>query len=107
MKDYMKLVFSKKNYIDDLCAFYGNPEDVRDHLLKMENKCGILKPLFSRILKKDIEKFNTVIEREQLMKYDEYNQKLAEDDSYNSDNACYDCPYSDGEGSCTIPSCIC
>lgn len=89
----VKLVFCKKKYISELCGYYGNPQEVRDHLQFMANNYQFL----SKFLKKDIEKFDSEVKEE--------HQNFLESQNYTHERqgGCYDCPYGNGEGGCTIP----
>jgi len=89
----LKLVFLKNKYISSLCKYYGSPQEVRDYLQDMADKYQIL----SKFLKNDIEKFDREVEEE----YQNYLENL----NYirEKENGCYDCPWGNGEGGCTIP----
>lgn len=89
----VKLVFGKKKYITELCGYYGNPQEVRDHLQLIVNNYQIL----SILLRKDIEKFDREVEEEY--------QTFLESQNYTQERqgGCYDCPWGNGEGGCTIP----
>lgn len=91
----IKLLFSKKKYLEDLCDKYGNAEDVRDHLLEVITKY----PFLSCILKDNIEELNLFIEREIQLSI------IDLETSAEPRGGCYDCPYGNGEGGCTIPYC--
>ena len=91
----IKLLFSKKKYLEDLCDKYGNAEDVRDHLLEVITKY----PFLSCILKDNIEELNLFIEREIQLSI------IDLETSSEPRGGCYDCPYGNGEGGCTIPYC--
>lgn len=56
----LKLVFCKKKYIDDLCYYCGNPQDVLDELQFIAKKSKIL----HFFIKKEIEDFDRIVEEE-------------------------------------------
>ena len=91
--EIVKIVFCKKKYINDLCEYYGNPQEVRDHLLDMADTHQIL----SKLLRSDIEMFDKEVEEEY--------QNYLETQNYINERqgGCYDCPWGNGEGGCTIP----
>lgn len=93
--NFVKIVFFKKNYIGKLCEDYGNPQDVRDHLVLLSNNSRLL----SIILKKDIEEFDRAVEED--YKYYLENHIV----SQAHQGGCFDCPWGNGEGGCTIPCC--
>ena len=90
----VKLVFFKKKYISSLCEYYGYPQGVRDNLQFMASNY----PFLSNLLKKDIEDFDKEVEEEY--------QNYLESQIYKSERqgGCYDCPWGNGEGGCTIPT---
>ena len=95
MKNFInivKIVFCKRIYIRELCAYYGNPTEVRDHLQFMANNYQFL----SNLLRKDIENFDNEVKEEY--------QNFLESQKYTSERqgGCYDCPWGNGEGGCTI-----
>ena len=102
LKETIKLIFFKKKYLSILEDEYGNPEDVSVHLQKISKKNFF----FRRYLKKDIEMYDeenlrwieNTLERKQKFQEEEEKQRL-----YNG--GCVECPYGNGEGGCTIPSC--
>ena len=89
----VKVVLCKRNYISELCDYYGNPQGVRDHLLLISKESRIL----SKYLRKDIEKFDRDIEEEYKCYLESQNY------SEESQGGCFDCPWGNGEGGCTIP----
>ena len=96
MKNFInvvKIVLCKKKYISNLCERYGNPQEVRDHLQFMANNYQII----SKFLRKDIEKFDREVEEDY--------QNFLESQNYLQERqgSCYDCPWGNGEGGCTIP----
>lgn len=96
MKDFiniLKIVFCKKIYIDGLYEYYGEPQGVYDHLQSMVDNHQFLLVF----LRKNIEDLDREIE-----KWDQYffeNQELSSE----RQGGCYDCPWGNGEGGCTIP----
>ena len=91
----IKLVFYKKKYISELCEYYGEPKGVRDHLLFLVNSY----PIFSKHLSKEIARFNqeTKDDEEYRMSIINYIEEEPRQ------GGCYDCPWGNGEGGCTIP----
>lgn len=85
----------KKRYISNLCGKYGNPQDVRDKLLTIVNKY----PFLNLIFKNDINRFDQEVEKEHKL--------YLENRAYVNERrgSCYDCPYGNGEGGCTIGGC--
>lgn len=93
MKEFINivmLVLCKKKYIDKLCGDFGNSEDVRNHLQFIVKKHQVL----ARFLRNDIEEFDRDVE-------EEYRRR--QDYLIESRGGCYDCPWGNGEGGCTIP----
>jgi len=88
----LKIVFCKKTYIDELCEYYGEPQGVRDHLQLMVNNYQFL----SKFLRKNIENLDREIEK--LYQNFLENQELSSE----RQGGCYDCPWGNGEGGCTI-----
>ncbi len=91
----VKLVLCKKKYIDELCEHYGNPQDVRDHLLLIANDSRFL----SHFLRKDIKNLDKEVEYRYFL--------FLESQIYSQERqgGCFDCPWGNGEGGCTIPCC--
>ncbi|MEE1255556.1 MAG: hypothetical protein UHN47_03455 [Lachnospiraceae bacterium] len=97
----IKLLFLKKKYISRLCGYYGNPQEVRDHLQFMAKKYQFL----SVFLKKDIDDFDKEVEKEYqnyIEGYQNYIEGIELSPKYAT--GCYNCPWGDGEGGCTIPT---
>ena len=91
----LRIIFCKKIYINNLCDYFGNPQDVLDELQLTAKKSKILHFL----LKKELEDFNRIVEEE----YQDFliGQSLVQEEQ----GGCVDCPWGNGEGGCTIPSC--
>lgn len=98
-KDVFKFIFLKKHSIAQLCDYYGNPQDVRDHLQLLSDSNRLL----AISLKNNIRVLNQMIE-EDFRRYQEaYEEYLSQKQIGIS--GCVDCPFGNGEGGCTIPSC--
>lgn len=93
MKTLLKILFKKKDFIDDLCEMYGNPYDVLWYLQQLADKSSI----FAELLKKEIDYFKKEVD--QWYAY----EKEKELQEYYPSGGCYDCPWGNGEGGCTIP----
>jgi len=89
----LKLVFCKKKYIDELCDYYVNPQEVRDHLQLIANRFKF----FSFLIMEDIEELDKVVEE------DYQNYLISQEYAQERSGGCYDCPWGNGEGGCTIP----
>lgn len=92
---FVKIAFLKRNYIRKLYENLVFPQDVRDHLVLLSNSSRLL----SIILKKDIEEFDRVVEED----YKRYLESQI--DSQEHQGGCFDCPWGNGEGGCTVPCC--
>lgn len=98
-KDVFKFIFLKKHSIAQLCDYYGNPQDVRDHLQLLSDSNRLL----AISLKNNIRVLNQMVE-EDFRRYQEaYEEYLSQKQIGIS--RCVDCPFGNGEGGCTIPSC--
>lgn len=95
LMDIIKLVFCKKKYISELCVEYACPEGVRDHLLFLVNTY----PIFSKYLRADIERLK------ELEDYNKETEELNQQSLELEQGGCYDCPWGNGEGGCTIGYC--
>lgn len=83
----VKAIFKKRKFIAELCADFGEPEGVAAYLKKVANSSFLM-----FFLKKDIKN----IEKQA----DLWREAESEYESYLD---CYNCPWGNGEGGCTIP----
>ena len=88
-----KIIIFKKKFLSHLKNYYGNPQDVRDHLFLLSDSSRIL----SKFLKKDLINLNKLLDDER-----QESISIREDLVYEQ-GGCYDCPWGDGMGGCTIP----
>ena len=91
-KDVFKFIFLKKHSIVQLCDYYGNPQDVRDHLQLLSDGNRLL----AISLKNNIRVLNQMVE-EDFRRYQEaYEEYLSQKQIGIS--RCVDCSFGNGEG---------
>lgn len=99
MKEMVRYITSRKTYLEDLCEYYGEPEDVADHLKAMAKR----HPFFSQMLQNDIRRFTDEAERQKEWAYQrelKYEQEIQEE---RKNGGCINCPWGNGAGGCSIP----
>lgn len=94
-----KFIFLKKRSIEQLCDYYGNPQDVRDYLQLLANRNRLL----AISLKDDICDLNKIVAENFRLQQESYEEYLQEKRMRTS--GCTGCPYGNGEGGCTIGGC--
>lgn len=97
--DRVKAIFKKRKFIAELWADFGEPEGVAEYLKKVANSSFLM-----FLLKKDINNIDKQVDlwREAESEYESYLEMLDYKESQRH-HVCYNCPWGNGEGGCTIP----
>lgn len=93
--DIVKVIFLKRQFIAELLDDFGEPEGVAAYLKKVANSSFLM-----FFLKKDIK---NIEKQADLLREAEYESYLEMLDYKERHSVCYNCPWGNGEGGCTIP----
>lgn len=99
MKEILKVIFLHDLFMHELCEACGNPEDVKNHLVKISTE----NPWISIFIKKDIENMDAELQKEAKVSAEQSAEIAWEKANY----PCIDCCYGNGETHCHCGIALC